>query len=288
MMAKDNIPHELMAYRQWICWCYVESGKLKPDKRPLNPVNLHNAGATWPNTWSTFETAYATYCQHAPHHVVDGLGFVLTPTDPIVGIDLDACITEGEIAPHAQQIIATLASYTEVSPSGTGLRILVACPSFLQNMRTQAIELYSQRRWVSITGNHVPNTPQTVTPVDLTALTTLIPPPKPPPVLPSHERQFSVDDRVLWERIFRHDRFGAQHQQRFQGDTALDGGDHSLTVIRLLNCLARWTHGDAQQMRRMILMSPLANDKWISKRGNHDWLDLEIADAIAFVAGEKR
>lgn len=288
MIAKDTIPRELMAYRQWVCWCYVETGRLKPDKRPMNPINLHNAGVAWPNTWSSFDTAYATYQQHAAHHAVDGIGFVLTPADPIVGVDLDACITAGEIAPHAQQIIASLDSYTEVSPSGTGLRILVACQPFLQNTRTQSIELYSQRRWVSITGNHVVHTPPTITPVDVAALTALIPPPKPQLVLPAHERQFPVDDRELWERIFRHDRFGADHHQRFQGSTALDGGDHSMTVIRLLNCLARWTRGDAQRMRRMMLMSPLANDKWVSKRGNSDWIDVEIADAIAFVTGGRR
>ena len=54
-----------------------------------------------------------------------------------------------------------------------------------------------------------------------------------------------VDAQALWERIFAHDRYGAQHVRRFQGDVSLDGGDHLLTVIRLLNCLARWTHGDA-------------------------------------------
>lgn len=39
------------------------------------------------------------------------------------------------------------------------------------------------------------------------------------------------------------------HRQ-VQGDTSLDRGDHSLTVIRLLNCLARWTGGDAGGITR--------------------------------------
>ena len=87
----------------------------------------------------------------------------------------------------------------------------------------------------------------------------------------------------LWERIFQYDRFGHQHRQRFGGDTSLDGNDHSLSVIRLVNCLARWTGGDAARMRALMLMSPLANEKWYTKRGHRDWLDLQIADAIAFV-----
>ena len=48
------------------------------------------------------------------------------------------------------------------------------------------------------------------------------------------------------------------------------------TVIRLLNCLARWTQCDPTRMRRMMLLSPLANDKWFEKRGGGDWLDYQI------------
>lgn len=86
----------------------------------------------------------------------------------------------------------------------------------------------------------------------------------------------------LWTRIFEHDRYGAQHSQRFNGDMSLDGNDHSLTVLRLLNTLARWTQGDAARMRSMMLRSPLVNDKWFSKRGDADWLDRQIADAIRY------
>lgn len=100
---------------------------------------------------------------------------------------------------------------------------------------------------------------------------------------PAETDRTAVSGVELWERIFQCDRFGHQHRQRFGGDTSLDGNDHSLSVIRLVNCLARWTGGDAARMRALMLMSPLANQKWYAKRGNGDWLDLQIADAIAFV-----
>jgi primase-polymerase (primpol)-like protein len=100
----------------------------------------------------------------------------------------------------------------------------------------------------------------------------------------SRLEQYPVSDLELWERIFTHDKYGADHLRRFQGDNALDRGDHSFTVIRLLNCLARWTHCDPIRMRNMILLSPLANEKWFEKRGGGDWLDHQIADAIAYVS----
>ncbi len=65
---------------------------------------------------------------------------------------------------------------------------------------------------------------------------------------------------------------------------SLDQGDHLFTVIRLLNCLARWTHCDPVRMRSMMLLSPLTNDKWFEKRGGGDWLDHQIADAIGYVS----
>jgi primase-polymerase (primpol)-like protein len=56
----------------------------------------------------------------------DGVQFVLNESDLYTGIDLDACVNPdtGEVEPWAAQIVACFDAYTEVSPSGTGLRIL--------------------------------------------------------------------------------------------------------------------------------------------------------------------
>ena len=87
-----SIPQELHAYTQWVCWKYVDRGPdKKPDKRPLNPRNLHNAGVHWSNTWSTFNHAYSVYLAHAETGV-NGIGFVLTSDDPFVAVDLDNCV----------------------------------------------------------------------------------------------------------------------------------------------------------------------------------------------------
>ena len=52
---------------------------------------------------------------------------MVTRDDPYVGIDLDDCRNPetGEIAAWAQEIIDRFDSYTEVSPTGTGVRILI-------------------------------------------------------------------------------------------------------------------------------------------------------------------
>lgn len=147
-----NLPPELFSYAQWVCWRYVVSGpKRKPDKQPVNPRTLGNAGVQWENTWSSFEQAYAMYLEHS----LAGIGFVLTPDDPFVGVDLDTCVVDGEISTSAQAVVHQLRTYTEVSPSGTGLRVLVQCGEYHENRRTPQIEIYAHSRFLTLTGHHV-------------------------------------------------------------------------------------------------------------------------------------
>lgn len=281
------IPQELHAYPQWVCWKYVGRGPdKKPDKRPVNPRTLRNAGVHWSNTWTTFDHAYNVYLARAGQGV-NGIGFVLTSDDPFVAIDLDNCVQGDDIEPEAAEAVQQLASYSEVSPSGAGLRILVACAGFGENVRRPQIEVYSHSRFVTLTGQRLPESPGQIMQVDSQQLQALLPAEQnhnsvvARPTTPGYEPSVAGNDR--WALIFAKDRYGEAHRRRFLGDTSLDGGDHSLTVIRLLNCLARWTKGDAVQMRAMLLASPLANDKWTSQRGKGDWLDYQIADAIRYV-----
>ena len=289
-VAGEHIPQELLAYPQWVCWRYVNRGQgKKPDKRPVNPHNLHNAGVRWANTWTTFAHAYRTYLLYEGRGL-HGIGFVLTADDPFVGVDIDNCVEDGELEPATLEVVRFLESYTEISPSQHGLRILVSCPAFTDNARTPALEIYSHSRFLTLTGHHVGGTSAAIAEVEQERIAALIPQPaeRVQTALSSMRAPIEpADGTALWARIFEHDRYGAQHLRRFQGDTSLDRDDHSLTVIRLLNCLARWTQGDAAQMRVMMLLSPLANDKWFSQRGNKDWLDYQIADAIRYVSGGK-
>lgn len=284
----DNLPRELVSYPQWVCWRYVPRGTgRKPDKQPVNSHTLGNAGVHWANTWGSFEQAYAVYQEHN----LAGVGFVLTRDDPFVGVDLDTCVTANGMTPFAEEVVQTLRSYTEYSPSGTGLRILIAAPGYAENRRTPDMEIYSHSRFLTLTGHHVEGTPQEIATVPQEQITTLVPDAAhdaQPPTSSSRERPFeNLPDMQLWERIFAHDRYGAQHLQRFRGDLSFDRGDHSLGVLRLLNTLARWTDGDPQKMRAMMLLSPLANEKWFSKRGNQDWLDYQITNAISYARGRK-
>src|SRR5262249_50058204 len=91
-------------------------------------------------------------------------GFVLTQADPFVGVDLDHCRDRetGAIEPWAEEIIALLWSYTEITPSGTGLRIFVRATLPAAGRKHRQIELYDHSRFLTVTGAYVPGAPTTI------------------------------------------------------------------------------------------------------------------------------
>src|SRR5262245_50511864 len=130
-----NIPARLRRRSQWVVWPYVWNPKKKSkdgsgkigdwDKPPHNARTGRLASSTDPNTWATFEAALDAY-QNGKNGVWDGIGFIPRPEDGITIIDLDACRDPktGKIQKWAMEIVRTINSYTEFSPSGTGLRIV--------------------------------------------------------------------------------------------------------------------------------------------------------------------
>lgn len=89
--------------------------------------------------------------------------FVFTEADPFCGIDLDQCRTvNGAIAPEARDIIRRLESYTELSPSGTGVQVLIKAKLLGKGRRTGKFEMYDSGRYFTITGKHLVGTPMAI------------------------------------------------------------------------------------------------------------------------------
>ena len=147
----DAIPAELRQLLQWVTWRYEQRDPArKPTKIPKNPRTGANASTTDPATWSTCAEA-VTACSRFGH---DGVGFVFAAGDPYFGVDLDRCrdAETGHIAPWAQTIVRRLDTYTEVTPSGTGLHIIGKGTLPPGQRRTGSIEMYDQKRFFTVTG----------------------------------------------------------------------------------------------------------------------------------------
>jgi putative DNA primase/helicase len=122
-----NVPTLLKDLPNWIWWRLEKNKDGAETKVPYvaGSWNRH-ASSTDPSTWTTFEGAV----DGAVLSSTQGIGFVIhgaAADKKIVGFDLDGCRNSktGELSDWAQTLVYALESYTEVTPSGTGIRIWV-------------------------------------------------------------------------------------------------------------------------------------------------------------------
>ena len=184
------IPQELKARCQWVCWRWIwKAGKSKWDKPPLNARTGRHASSTDRTTWSSFDVAYAAYLD--PANDYSGIGYVFSgDDDDVMGVDLDHCRDPktGEILPWTEaqiikgswqnpispaDVIAQLATYAEVSPSGTGVKLLLR-GHLAASHKAGDFEAYNKDRYFTVTGVKLPDSPEFIRDVG-NALTNLEP-----------------------------------------------------------------------------------------------------------------
>ena len=159
--TEESIPSELRPIEHWICWREGERDG-KPTKIPTKPYRTNgspNLDVTDPSQRRDFETAWKSLNDSRVD--ADGLGFVFTEEVGIAGVDLDKCRNPetGELEEWAAAIVERLDSYTEVSPSGTGVHILVGGELPPGGNRKGRVEMYDTDRYFTVTGEHVEGTP---------------------------------------------------------------------------------------------------------------------------------
>ena len=131
-LSENHLYQELRIRDQWTTWQNIKGSKVP------------NCTVTDPLTFSSFEEV-----RDSPNK-----GFVLTVDDPFTVIDLDHCLkaTPGGISilPKISDILLKFASYTEISPSGTGLHIWIKGYSG-QGIKKSEAEVYSNERYITVT-----------------------------------------------------------------------------------------------------------------------------------------
>ena len=154
----NTIPEALRRLPQWLLW----SG----EKHPCTVVQP-GVPASWTNpaTWSSFEAVTA-----AKNGGNWGVGFVLPAEASELGtLDLDGCRNPqtGEIAEWALLEVERLDTYTEITPSGTGLRAwFFVSPGLLDASSKKlkfageknhlGLELYVRNKFLTVTGDRWP------------------------------------------------------------------------------------------------------------------------------------
>jgi primase-polymerase (primpol)-like protein len=279
------VPEELRAYSQYVIWRHL-SRKGKLAKVPHNPWTGLPASVANPDHWSEWRVAQQT----ATANGFDGIGFVFAAADPFAGLDLDRCrdAASGVVESWAQSVIDELSTYTEVSPSGTGVKLWLRGAVPGGGRRSGQVELYSERRFFTLTGQHVAGTPTTINDrqAELLQLLRRLPaaaaptppthvlttPAKPRLVAPvvctgvggvvPEERQLqAVLDKA--QAAANSDKF----ERLWSGDTSEYDGDQSRADLALCRMLAYWCDHDPVLVDALFRQSGLMREKWDSLRG---------------------
>lgn len=163
-VTDPGIPGELKGIAKWVTWKSIaDPGAPKPRKLPWQTHGRGAASVSNASTWATYDAALAAYRNRTLG--LAGVGFVLTPDDDFVGVDIDKCRDKktGKLEPWACEILKRFQkTYCEVSPSGTGVKLLCRgtwpnaggkCDKeMLKALGGGEVEVYSSKRYFTLTG----------------------------------------------------------------------------------------------------------------------------------------
>ena len=264
----DGIAQELRNAVRFVLWVLVLL-KAKWAKVPKR-ANGHSADITDPNQWGTFASIHAAYAEGG----YDGIGFALG--DGFAGIDLDNCRDPdtGELEAWARRIVDVCGTYAEVSPSGTGLKLIGRgkWEGDWHKKPTEAggeIEIYDSSRYFALTGHRLNEHGIG----DITQLLALLAleygePPKPPRnAPPPHGRAApEADDAEILRRAMAA-KNGAKFSRLWLGDASDYDGDESRADLALCGLLAFYCGLYPERIDRLFRQSKLFRPKWDDKRG---------------------
>ena len=317
---------ELREKRVWTCYPLIWNEKKHNgvggyDKPPVNPYTLYNGSTSDPAHLATFDQAAAQIGKYAHVRVkdvdglveapVEGVGVALSDTG-LFGIDFDNVIALEPVRRMKHEvnlIVAALASYTEISPSGQGLHTLCKGqlpPDVVKVIRGKPDIFGTEKAeyqlfdsgYMTITGNVIKDYPLAerteeikqvyddffvVVPPILTASTEK--PTQPRRIAPSvvscnpdyaawlAEVQRMSDQEIL-DHIFATGRTGERVRALYNGDTSMNGGDHSAADLALCSYLLSFTD-DQETTERLFRSSQLYRAKGKSR----NYIGLTMAKA---------
>lgn len=252
----ECLPEELKALPRWVLWrAAVRDGKT--TKVPYC-LDGSKAKSNDPRTWTTFEKTLEAY----EAGQADGMGFVFSEDDDILGVDLDKCVNDdGTLIPQAKAIVDSLDSYTELSIGGRGIHVI--CRGSLdKGIKVGPVEVYPFGRYFTMSGHlfedrgEIKDSQQAVD-----RLVRLLRPPK-----KKAQRRtggaYVSNDRLVERAMAAKN--GTKFATLWNGDV---GGykSHSEADLALLSILMFWTNGDEDRTDALFRQSGLCRDKWTNR-----------------------
>ena len=276
----DNIPSELKQLKNWCVWKYQERNG-KKTKIPFNAATGEFAKSNDSSTWSDYQTA--VNCKGA-----DGVGFFFEP--PYVGVDLDNIEDDLHLYKNGERLDNIVAeftdafkSYTEVSPSGNGLHIIIKGKIPGNRKRKGNIEMYDSGRFFTMTGNKISKYSEinNVNPKVFKEIYSKYLPDNTIPIPTRNTVQtiHNLSEMDILNEIYK------SKQARLFDDLMKGHWDRHYTSqseadIAMANILAFWCAKDYSQMDSIFRQSGLYRDKWDEKRKNSTYGEQTLFKAI--------
>ena len=277
----SNIPDELKQLNNWCVWKF-ENRNGKRTKIPFNAATGEFAKSNDKSTWSSYETAVNA-------EGVDGIGFFFEP--PYLGIDIDDIdddlhrFKQGDKLDNiVSEFNEAFKSYTEVSPSGNGLHIIVKGKIPGSRRRKGNIEMYDSGRFFTMTGKNIGKY-KDVTEVSEQVFKTIY-----NKYLPNNTIKYPTTNNYqenihnLSEIDVINEIYNSKQAKLF--DDLMKGNyepyytSHSEADMALANILAFWCAKDYSQMDSIFRQSNLYRDKWDEKRKNSTYGEQTLFKAI--------
>lgn len=270
---------------RWVLW-KLQERKGKKTKVPYS-IAGDLASSTDPDTWSTYEEV---------KNFGDNIGIVFTPEQNLLGIDIDHCLKDNKIVHEQKESIEKLideaSTYTEISPSGTGLHLFLRITeAFKLEANKQApFELYTSGRYFTFTEKpfgEIKDVREVTPAAAITLLQTIGYPwnkekdvNKTAPFVDNEDVNVNkivnpivnLTDSEVLEKMF-----GAKNGKKARDLYEMTKGK-SEDDLAFCSHLAFWTRKDEAQMERIWLTSPLGSRKKTQSR--KDYRDRTIQTAI--------
>lgn len=288
-LVVEHFPAELRVLPQWVAWRREERKPGDWTKVPYASSGVH-ASSTNAATWCSFGEALAAQVRGR----YDGVGFVFAG-GVYTGVDLDHCRDPetDAIDAWALKVLGDLQGYSEASPSGTGVHVIVRAtlPGKGRNRRVTAegaqpdakIEIYDRGRYFTATGARLTEHPAGIESRQdaVSALYASLDAPAPdaeavaPPPQASSPTPHDLSDDDLLDKAMSA-KNGDAFRRLWNGDTSGHGDDDSAADLALCSHLAFWFGPDAERIDRLFRRSRLFREKW----ERQDYRDRTIAKAL--------
>lgn len=267
----SSIPEELRRTGQFCLW-KRETVDGRQTKVPYNPKKpKYKAATNRPETFSTFAEAVAA----AQKTDCDGIG--IRVTGDFIGIDIDHIENdtdqEGNLTGTPREIVDNLSAYTELSPSGQGLRIFCKAAGLKFDkskyyIKKGNLEIYVPgytNRFLTVTGNTILDEPLLIDCTD--ALQAVLD----KYMIRTQSKSQNASERVSEPLTLSEEEILSKAINSKQGQKFADlysGNYHSYyssqseADLALCTMLAFWCQKDAAAIDSLFRKSGLFREKW--------------------------